>query len=258
VKLAGKVAVVTGGGHGIGEATCRAFAAAGARGVVVADLDGEAAQRTAAAIGGLAVRTDVSREEDVVSLVAQACAKYGQVDLFFSNAGMAVGGGIDTPNAQWDRVWQVNLMAHVFAARAVLPGMLARGDGYLLSTASAAGLLSVSDPSYAVTKHGAVAFAEWLSIQYGDRGIKVGCFCPQGVRTRMLLGSADGGDRENLLRGSVAPEDAARAIVEGIDAERFLILTHPEVLDYVRRKAADEDRWLRGMRRFQNTAKSGG
>lgn len=255
MKLEGKVAVVTGGANGIGLATCRAFKAAGARGIVVADLDGDAAQAAAAEVGGIAVRTDVSREDEVVGLVERARAAYGQVDLFFSNAGMAVGGGIETPNAQWDRVWQVNLMAHVFAARALLPEMLERGEGYLLSTASAAGLLSVSDPSYAVTKHGAVAFAEWLSIQYGDRGIKVSCFCPQGVRTRMLLGSADGGDRENLLKGSVPPEDAARAIVQGIDDERFLILTHPEVIDYVQRKAADEDRWLRGMRRFQNTAR---
>lgn len=256
MKLAGKVAVVTGGANGIGLATCRAFRAAGARGIVVADLDGDAAQRAADEIGGVAVRTDVSREEEVIALVARAREAYGRVDLFFSNAGMAAGGGLETPNPQWDRAWQVNLMAHVFAARAVVPEMIERGEGYLLSTASAAGLLSVSDPSYAVTKHGAVAFAEWLSIQYGDRGIKVSCFCPLGVRTRMLLGSADGGDRENLLKGSVEPEVAAQAIVEGIDAERFLILSHPEVLEFVRRKAADEDRWLRGMRRFQNTART--
>lgn len=252
MKLNGKVVVVTGGGNGIGAATCRAFASEGAR-VVVADLEGRAAQHVASAIDGLAVACDVSREDEVVALVARATKHFGPIDLFFSNAGLAVGGGLETKTADWQRVFSVNVMAQVFAARAVLPQMLARGEGYLLQTASAAGLLSVSDPSYAVAKHGAVAFSEWLSIQYGDRGIRVSCFCPQGVRTRMLLGSAQGGDREALIAGAVSPEEAARAIVAGIDAEQFFILTHPEVLDYLRRKADDEDRWLRGMRRFQGT-----
>lgn len=254
MKLNGKVAVVTGGGNGIGAATCRAFAAAGAR-VVVADLEGRSAQHVASAIDGLAVACDVAREEDVVALVEKATKHFGRIDLFFSNAGLAVGGGLETATQDWQRVFAVNVMAQVFAARAVLPQMLARGEGYLLQTASAAGLLSVSDPSYAVAKHGSVAFSEWLSIQYGERGIRVGCFCPQGVRTRMLLGSLDGGDRDALIAGSVTPEEAAQTIVRGIDEERFFILTHPEVLDYVRRKADDEDRWLRGMRRFQGTAR---
>lgn len=257
MKLKGRVVVVTGGGNGIGAASCRAFAAEGAR-VVVADIEGQSAQHVASAIDGLAVACDVGREADVVSLVNRATRHFGRVDLFFSNAGLAVGGGLETKTADWQRVFSVNVMAQVFAARAVLPQMLARGEGYLLQTASAAGLLSVSDPSYAVAKHGAVAFSEWLSIQYGERGIRVGCFCPQGVRTRMLLGSADGGDRDALIAGSVSPEEAAAAIVAGIDAERFFILTHPEVLDYVRRKADDEDRWLRGMRRFQRTAGQAG
>ena len=254
MKLNGRVVVVTGGGNGIGAATCRAFASEGAR-VVVADLEGRSAQHVASAIDGLAVACDVSREDEVVALVARATKHFGPIDLFFSNAGLAVGGGLETKTVDWQRVFSVNVMAQVFAARAVLPQMLARGEGYLLQTASAAGLLSVSDPSYAVAKHGAVAFSEWLAIQYGDRGIRVSCFCPQGVRTRMLLGSADGGDREALIAGSVSPEQAAREIVAGIDAERFFILTHSEVLDYVRRKADDEDRWLRGMRRFQGTAR---
>ena len=257
MKLQGKVAVVTGGGNGIGAASCRAFASAGAR-VVVADLEREAAERVAADIGGLAVPCDVTREDQVQALVDTATRQYGAVDLFFSNAGLAVGGGLDTPTAAWERVFNVNVMAQVFAARAVLPQMLARGEGYLLQTASAAGLLSVSDPSYAVAKHGSVAFSEWLSIQYGDRGIRVSCFCPQGVRTRMLLESADGGDREALLAGSVSPKEAAQTIVRGLDDERFFILTHPEVLDYLRRKTGDEDRWLRGMRRFQGTARPPG
>jgi NAD(P)-dependent dehydrogenase (short-subunit alcohol dehydrogenase family) len=254
MQLQGKVTVVTGGGNGIGAASCRAFAAEGAH-VVVADLDGAAAEQVAAQIGGLAVGCDVTQEAEVQALVERATRHFGAVDLFFSNAGLAVGGGLDTPIGDWQRVFAVNVTAQVLAAQAVLPQMLARGEGYLLNTASAAGLLSVSDPSYAVAKHGSVAFAEWLAIQYGERGIRVGCFCPQGVRTRMLLESADGGDREALLAGSVSPEQAAMTLVRGIADERFFILTHPEVLDYVRRKADDEDRWLRGMRRFQGTAR---
>jgi len=254
MKLQGKVAVVTGGGNGIGAAACRAFAAEGAK-VVVADLEAGAAEGVASEIGGLAVGCDVSREADMVALVDRATRHFGAVDLFFSNAGLAVGGGLETSIEDWQRVFAVNVMAQVLAARAVLPQMLARGQGYLLQTASAAGLLSVSDPSYAVAKHGSVAFSEWLAIQYGERGIGVSCFCPQGVRTRMLLDSADGGDREALLAGAVTPEQAAQVIVRGLDDERFFILTHPEVLDYLRRKAGDEDRWLRGMRRFQGTSR---
>lgn len=255
MKLEGRVAVVTGGGNGIGQALCRAFAAQGARGIVVADLEQDAAERTAREVGGIAVRCDVSRETDLRALVEHARAAYGDIDLFCSNAGLAVGGGIETSDADWRRVMDVNLMAHVYAARALLPRMLERGEGYLLQTVSAAGLLSVSDPSYAVAKHAALAFSEWLSITYGDRGIKVSCFCPQGVRTRMLLGSSGGADLPALLEGSVSPEQAAQAVLEGLETERFLILTHPEVQDYVRRKANDPDRWLRGMRRFQGTAR---
>lgn len=255
MKLAGKVAVVTGGGNGIGQAMCRAFAAQGARGVVVADLEADAAQRTAQEIGGVAFACDVSREADVQALIEHARASYGEIDLFCSNAGLAVGGGLETSDADWKRVMDVNLTAHVHAARALVPQMLERGEGYLLQTVSAAGLLSVSDPSYVVAKHAALAFAEWLSITYGDHGIRVSCFCPQGVRTRMLLGSSGGADLPVLLEGSVSPEEAAQAVVDGLDAERFLILTHPEVRDYVRRKAEDPDRWLRGMRRFQGTGK---
>lgn len=255
MKIEGKVAVVTGGGNGIGQALARALAAAGARGVVVADIEGDAAKATAEGIGGLGVRCDVSREADVIALIDQARERYGDIDLFCSNAGLAVGGGIETTDAEWRRVMDVNLMAHVYAARHLVPRMLERGEGYLLQTVSAAGLLSVSDASYAVAKHAALAFAEWLSITYGDHGIRVSCFCPQGVRTRMLLGSSGGADLPTLLEGSVSPEQAAQVILEGLDAERFLILTHPEVRDYVRRKAEDPDRWLRGMRRFQGTTR---
>lgn len=257
MKIEGKVAVVTGGGNGIGQALSRALAAAGARGVVVVDLEGDAARATADEIGGLAVRCDVSREDEVQALIDRARDAYGDIDLFCSNAGLALGGGLETTDSDWRRVMDVNLMAHVYAARHLVPRMLERGEGYLLQTVSAAGLLSVSDASYAVAKHAALAFSEWLSITYGDHGIKVSCFCPQGVRTRMLLGSSGGADLPTLLEGSVSPEQAAQVILEGLEAERFLILTHPEVRDYVRRKAEDPDRWLRGMRRFQGTAKQG-
>jgi NAD(P)-dependent dehydrogenase (short-subunit alcohol dehydrogenase family) len=252
MKIKDRVVVVTGGANGIGRALCRRFAAEGARGVVVADLDGEAASAVAEEFGGLPVRVDVAIEADVTELVDQAIAFYGQIDLFCSNAGIGgIPGGVDIPNEFWVRIWQVNVMAHVYAARAVLPGMLARGDGYLLQTASAAGLLTqIGAAPYAVTKHGAVAFAEWLSMTYGEAGIRVSCLCPQGVRTKMLLGE-DGKRESFLLEGSLEPDEVAEAVINGLDAEKFLILPHPEVAEYFKRKANDYDRWLRGMRRLQ-------
>jgi NAD(P)-dependent dehydrogenase (short-subunit alcohol dehydrogenase family) len=251
MKLQNKVAVVTGGASGIGRALCRRFAAEGARGVVVADLDAAGAGQVARETGGLAVTADVGREADIVQLAERAVAAYGAIDLFCSNAGIALEGGIETPESDWRRIWSINLMAHVYAARAVLPAMLARGDGYLLQTASAAGLLTqIGSAPYAVTKHAAVAFAEWLAITYGDRGIRVSCLCPQGVRTNMLTEAQSGAGRF-LLEGALEPEQVAEAVVEGLAAERFLILPHPEVGEYFRRKADDYDRWLRGMRRMQ-------
>jgi NAD(P)-dependent dehydrogenase (short-subunit alcohol dehydrogenase family) len=256
MKVRDKVVVVTGGGNGIGAAMARRFAAEGARAVVVADLDGAAAERVAGEIGGTGVAVNVAREEELAELVRQTIAAHGRIDLFCSNAGVSVGKGLESSDAEWERSWSVNVMSHVYAARAVVPHMLEQGEGYLLQTASAAGLLSISDASYAVTKHGAVAFAEWLSITYGDRGIKVSCFCPMGVRTNMLLGSVSEVDQPALLAAAVEPEDAAEAIVNGLDAERFLILTHPDVLEYMRRKGADYDRWLKGMRRYQQQPQS--
>jgi NAD(P)-dependent dehydrogenase (short-subunit alcohol dehydrogenase family) len=253
MELGGRHAVVTGGASGIGRALCRRFAAEGAR-VVVADLDAAGAAAVAEEIGGLPVSTDVSIEADVRALVAAAEEAYGPVDLFCSNAGISVTGGVEVPDEQWNRIWQINVMAHVFAARAVLPSMLARREGYLLHTASAAGLLTnLGAAPYSVTKHAAVALAEWLAITHGDAGIKVSCLCPQGVRTPMLLGGADAGEEaaDMLLAEAIEPEDVAAAVVEGLGDERFLILPHPEVAEYVRRKAGDHDRWLAGMRRLQ-------
>lgn len=244
-----KVVVVTGGASGIGLALCRRFAQEGARGVIVADLDETRCRQVADEIGGLAVRTDVADEAQVQALVQQATAHYGRVDVFCSNAGIIQRGGLEASNADWQRIHDINVMAHVYAARAVLPQMLERGEGYLLNTASAAGLLAQVDSAlYTVTKHAAVAFAEWLSINYGDRGIRVSCLCPQGVRTPMLLGK-DGSRKSVLLEGSVSVEQVAEDVINAMREERFLVLPHPEVQTFVERKAADVDRWIRGMRR---------
>jgi NAD(P)-dependent dehydrogenase (short-subunit alcohol dehydrogenase family) len=249
--LKNKVAVVTGGAHGIGKALCERFAREGARGVVVADLDTEAASQVANEIGGLGVTTNVAREADIINLVQKANETYGEIDLFCSNAGIGTLGGADEPNETWQNIWEVNVMSHIYGARAVLPQMLARGEGYLLNTASAAGLLAqIGSAPYSVTKHAAVAYAEWLSITHGDRGIKVSCLCPQGVNTDLLRRSA-GGPGEFLRAGMLEPEQVAECVVKGLEEERFLILPHPEVAEYLRRKATDYDRWLRGMRRLQ-------
>ena len=251
MKLKDKVAVVTGGAHGIGKALCERFAREGARGVVVADLDAEAASQVATEIDGLAVTTNVAREADIINLVQKTNKAYGAIDLFCSNAGIGTPGGADEPNETWQNIWEVNVMSHIYAARAVVPQMLERGEGYLLNTASAAGLLAqIGSAPYSVTKHAAVAYAEWLSITHGDRGIKVSCLCPQGVNTDLLRRSA-GGPGEFLRAGMLEPEQVAEFVVKGLEEERFLILPHPEVAEYLRRKATDHDRWLRGMRRLQ-------
>jgi NAD(P)-dependent dehydrogenase (short-subunit alcohol dehydrogenase family) len=251
MHLRNKVAVVTGGAGGIGRALCRRFAEEGARGIVVVDLDSAGAGAVAKATGGIDVQADMSRETDVIRLVERATTAYGAIDLFCSNAGIAMEGGVETPDSEWQRIWSVNFMAHVYAARAVLPGMLARGEGYLLQTASAAGLLTqIGSAPYCVTKHAAVALAEWLAITYGDAGIRVSCLCPQGVRTAMLAGVENGPGRF-LLEGALEPEEVADAVIAGLAEERFLILPHPEAAEYFRRKAGDYDRWLRGMRRMQ-------
>lgn len=261
MELDGKVVVVTGGANGIGKACATRFSAEGAR-VVVADLDGAATKAAADAIGALGIATDVSVEADIRHLVSETEKQLGPIDLFHSNAGIGVSGGIDASDEEWQRIWDVNLMAHVYATRAVLPSMLDRGEGYLLSTASAAGLLTnIGNASYSVTKHAAVALAEWLSITYGDQGIKVSCLCPQGVATNMLLGGRDVGDPGASAVMAAAdvlqPEEVADAVVEGIRAERFLILPHREVEQYFQRKANDYDRWLGGMRRLQARVRSG-
>ena len=251
MQLKGKVVVVTGGGNGIGRALCRRFAAEGARAVMVADIQAAAARQVASEIGGLALETDVARESDVVRLVQETLQNFGVVDLFCSNAGVGTQGGVEAPDRDWARNWEVNVMAHVYAARAVLPAMLARGQGYLLQTVSAAGMLTqLGSAPYAVSKHAALALAEWIAITHGDQGIKVSALCPQGVRTDMLRRAEFAGGAF-LMETAVEPEQVAEEVVKGLAEERFLILSHPEVAEYFRRKAADYDRWLRGMRRLQ-------
>jgi NAD(P)-dependent dehydrogenase (short-subunit alcohol dehydrogenase family) len=253
MKIAGKVAVVTGAASGIGKALALRFAMEGARGVVCADLNESDARAVAAEVGGIGVRCDVAQEGDMNALVVAALEKYGAVDIFCSNAGIIGRHGLDASLKEWRRTMDVNFMAHVLAARAVVPVMLKQGGGHIVATASAAGLLmQVDSATYTVSKHAAVAFAEWLSVAYAERGIKVSCLCPQGVRTPMLLGPS--GNRKSFLsEGSVSAEDVASRVMEAIESGRFLILPHPEVAEYERRKAADRDRWLAGMRRLRAT-----
>jgi len=256
VLIKDKIVVVTGGGNGIGRALCRRFHAEGAAAIIVADIDEQAATDVAAETGGISIRTDVSRETDVARLVDLTLARYARIDLLCSNAGIAVHGGEETPTVQWQRCWDVNVMAHVYAARAALPEMVGRGEGYFLHTVSAAGLLThIHSATYAVTKSAALAFAEWLSITYGDRGIKVSALCPQGVKTDMLKRSESDTGRF-LQDGALEPEQVAEAVVKGIADERFLILPHSEVAEYVKRKGDDRERWLRGMRRLLHASVS--
>ncbi len=253
MQVGGKVVVVTGGANGIGRALSRRFGAEGAKAVIVADLDGARARQVAGEIGGTAIEADVGRGADVQRVVEETTARFGHIDLFCSNAGVGVDGDIDAPDSEWESGWQINVMAHVYAARAVLPNMLMRGEGYLLQTISAAGLLSqLGSAPYSVTKHAALGFAEWLAITYGDRGIRVSALCPMGVRTDMLR-KAEFGGGAFLLDTALEPEQVADYVIDGLRAEDFLILPHPEVAEYFRRKAGDYDRWLRGMRRLQAT-----
>jgi NAD(P)-dependent dehydrogenase (short-subunit alcohol dehydrogenase family) len=251
MDVTNRVVVVTGGAKGIGRALARRFASAGAKAVVVADVDLEGASGVADEINGTAVRCDVSQESDVKQLVEQVEVEHGRIDIFCSNAGIAVGGGPEAPDDQWQRIWDVNLMSHVFVARHALPGMLNRGEGYLLGTVSAAGLLNhVFAAPYGVTKAAALSLFEWLSIAHGTQGIRVSCLCPQGVKTDMLAAERKLG-LNFLTESALEPEAVAEVVLQGIHDETFLILPHPEVAEYFRRKAEDYDRWLKGMRRLR-------
>ncbi|MEV4514339.1 SDR family oxidoreductase [Dactylosporangium sp. NPDC049525] len=256
MDLAGKVVVITGAAGGIGAAMARRFAAEGAATLVLADLDGDAAAALAGGITAsqaVGIAVDVTDEEQVAELVAETEERFGRIDLFCANAGITSGEGLEASAETWSRTWAVNVLSHVYSARAVLPGMLERGEGYLLHTCSAAGLLTaVGDAPYAVTKHAAVSFAEWLSITYGAKGVKVSALCPQGVDTPMLqdgLAAGHIGAKVTAAGGAVlSAESVAGTVVEGLAAERFLILPHPEVQKYYLHRVTDTDRWLAGMR----------
>jgi NAD(P)-dependent dehydrogenase (short-subunit alcohol dehydrogenase family) len=258
MELAGSRVVVTGGAAGIGAAIARALAAAGAGGVLVADLDGAgahalAAELVAAGTPAAGRQVDVADAAAVTAMITAAEDAFGAVDLVVSNAGIGTGAGLDASDAQWQRSYAVNVLAHVYAARAALPGMLERGHGAFLNTCSAAGLLTmVGDAPYTVTKHAAVAFAEWLAITYGDRGIEVVALCPQGVETA-LLAEADQGLPGRAVRAAapvLSPEEVAISALAALEERRFLALPHPEVADHERAKAADRDRWLAALRRM--------
>ena len=254
MKVKGKVCVVTGAAGGIGEAIARRYAKEGAKGVVVADMDQGRLEKVAKDIGGLAVSGDIGQEGQVKRLVEEAEKKYGQVDVFFSNAGIGRGGQEDATDKDWADSWAIHVMAHVYAARALVPKMLARSEGYLLNTASAAGLLaSMGSAPYGVTKHAGVALAEHLSIQDGDRGIRVSVLCPQAVDTNMLRMA---GATAASVDGVLNTEAVAQVVIDSMDAETFLILPHPEVKEYMARKL-DRDRWLRGMRRLRDKTGEG-
>ncbi len=253
MKIKDKIAIVTGAASGIGKALCHRFCQEGAAGIVAVDINEEGAATVARSVGGIGFGADVAKEADIVRVVEETEKKYGRIDVFVSNAGISVSdpsNAASASNEGWNRSWDIHVMAHVYAARAVLPRMIAQGSGYLLNTASAAGLLSqIGTAPYSVTKHAAVGFAESLAIAHHDEGIRVSVLCPQAVRSGMTAGT-DGGVAG--LDGMLEPEEVGEAVIKAMDEERFLILPHPEVLTYMRRKTADYDRWLRGMRRLRD------
>ncbi|HVV11823.1 SDR family oxidoreductase [Amycolatopsis sp.] len=249
-ELKGAGVVVTGGGGGIGGALARRFAAEGAR-VIVADLDEAGAAKVAGEIGGSWISVDAASESGVGQLITTAKAELGSIDLFCANAGVAPHGGPEAPEDLWAKAWDVNVMAHVRAAKLLLPDWLERGRGHFLATVSAAGLLTMlGSAPYSVTKHGALAFAEWLRATYQHRGIVVQAVCPQGVRTNMLAGTGTGG--ELLMAASaIEPEQVAETVLESFSDGRFLVLPHPEVAGYYASRASEPDRWLGGMNKLQ-------
>jgi NAD(P)-dependent dehydrogenase (short-subunit alcohol dehydrogenase family) len=247
MDLKGKVAVITGAASGIGRAAALRFAKEGAAGLVLADLSFEKLKSVSEETKSIPVQCDVSKEGDVQKLVGEAEKRFGRIDVFFSNAGIFQAGDLNAADADWERNWKIHVMAHVYAARAAVDGMVERGGGYFLVTASAAGLLNiVESATYGVTKHGAVAFAEWLAIAYGRKGLRVSCLCPQAVMTAMWTG--DGGSAG--IDGALSVEQTMDEVVKVMREEKFLILPHPKVLDYLRGKGMDYDRWLGGMQKL--------
>ena len=248
MELKDKIVVVTGAANGIGRAMAVRFAKENAKAVICADLDENGAYETARQINGIGKKLDVSDPNAIVDLIEQIENDIGPIDLFCSNAGILMAGGVEVPDDQWQKIWDVNLMSHVWAARYLVPRMAARGGGYLLNTSSAAGLLNqVGSAPYGVTKHAAVGLAEWIAMSYGDQGIKVSLLCPQAVSTEMIRGFEE---HVASIDGVIKPEDAAEACVQGIRDEKFLILPHPQVRNYIKNKAENYERWIGGMRKL--------
>lgn len=256
MDLENKITVITGGAHGIGKALALRFKQAGAKHIVVADLDAAGAAAVADQVGGSSAEVNVANEPDIKALIESTEATYGPIDLFCSNAGIAAADSLDSPLDEWQLIWDVNVMSHMFAARHLVPLMLKRGGGYFLNTCSAAGLLNqVGGAAYGVTKHAAVGLGEWIAMTYAHQGIRVSLLCPQAVRTAMTSGEAmnNKGVAAAAADGMIETEALAESVIEGLADERFLILPHPQVEEYMRRKTADYDRWIRGMNRFHQS-----
>lgn len=248
MELKDKIIVVTGAASGIGRAMCIRYAAEGATAVICVDRDEVGAQETAKQINSIAIKVDVADETQIKSMIDHVEAEVGPIDLFCSNAGISVAGGVEVPNDEWQRIWDINVMSHVWAARHLVPMMAARGGGYLLNTSSAAGLLNqVGSAPYGVTKHAAVGLAEWMAMTYGDQGIKVSVLCPQAVRTEMTRGHED---HVAAIDGMMEPDVVAEACVQTIRDETFLVLPHKEVIGYMKAKTENYDRWIGGMRKL--------
>ena len=268
MDIVGKVVVVTGGASGIGAAMAKAMANAGARHIVVTDIDLENAQAVAKEVNGTAKLVDVSKEEQIIQLVDSVEDQHGPIDIFCSNAGYVTNAGLEDTNERITQMWEVHVMAHVYAARAVLPQMIANGGGYLLNTASAAGLLTqIGSLAYSVTKGAAVSLAQWLAITHHHQGIRVSVLCPQAVRTGIIANSPDAvsGEEAEWEEGGVAssdgilePDSVAQDCISAINDERFLVLPHQQVIEYMKYRSEDIDRWLHGMRRFQEKLYEGG
>lgn len=258
MQVKDKIIVVTGAASGIGRELVKRFYEEGAKEVVSVDLNLDGAEETAKMYGGRALSANVGQEEDVKAVIDTVESEVGPIDLFCSNAGIGTGNGIASPNDEWQRSWDVNVMSHVYAARHLIPLMVARGGGYLMNTSSAAGLLNqVGGAAYGVTKHAAVGFGEWIAMTYAHQGIKVSMLCPQAVRTAMTMGAPDSPNiKAAATDGMMEPSELADAVIEGLAEERFVILPHPEVADYMKRKTADYDRWIGGMNRLHQKLNS--
>ena len=254
MQLEGKIVVVTGAGSGIGKALVKKFISEGAKAVVAVDINAETSLQTASELGCIAMSADVAKEDDIIRIIEDREKEIGPINLFCNNAGIAIGESEQSSNKEWQAIWEINVMSHVYAARHLVPRMIKRGGGYFLNTASAAGLLNqIGGAAYGTSKHAAVGFGEWLAMTYAHQGIKVSLLCPQAVRTAMTANAEDQGTKAAAGDGMMEPDQLADIVVEHLERDAFLILTHPEVKTYMERKSSDYDRWISGMNRLQQT-----